>query len=139
VAKFPNRNKIIVLHGPGNGIHIKGNLGELFVSRSMLTGTTAGEVESSQSGSRWLRREVIELYRDREPTRHMDDFIYCVKERQQPISDVFTHHRAVSTCHLSNIALITGRELRWDPESEDFINDPEASALISRDSRRSYS
>lgn len=139
VAKFPNRNKIIVLHGPGNGIHIKGNLGELFVSRSMLTGTTAGEVESSQSGSRWLSREVIELYKDREPTHHMDDFIYCVKERQQPISDVFTHHRAVSTCHLSNIALITGRELRWDPESEDFINDPEASALISRDSRRSYS
>ncbi|HUV13537.1 MAG TPA: Gfo/Idh/MocA family oxidoreductase [Acidobacteriota bacterium] len=138
-AKFANSNKIIVRHGPGNGVHIKGNLGELFVSRSMLTGTTVGEVESSQSGSRWLKNEVIELYRDREPTQHMDDFIHCVKERQQPISDVFTHHRVVSTCHLSNIALILGRNLRWDPESEDFINDPEASALISRDSRTNFS
>ena len=138
-AKFDNGNKIIIRHGPGNGVHIKGKLGELFVSRSMLTGQTVEEVENSQSGSRWLKRQVVELYRDQEPTDHMADFIHCVKGRKQPISDVFTHHRAISTCHLSNIALILGRRLRWDPKSEDFISDPEASALVNRTARENYS
>ncbi len=50
-AKFANHNKIVARHGPGNGIHSKGNLGALFVSRKMLTWKNGlfGLHESSES------------------------------------------------------------------------------------------
>jgi hypothetical protein len=61
-----------------------------------------------------------------------------VKDRQQPVSDVFTHHRTVSSCHLCNIAMLLKRKLRWDPAKEDFVGDEQASALVSRSQREPY-
>ncbi len=68
----------------------------------------------------------------------MEDCIRCVRDRSVPISDVFTHHRAVSSCHLCNIAMLLGRKLNWDPQSEDFAGDAEASAMLSRKQRAPY-
>jgi hypothetical protein len=36
---------------------------------------------------------------------------------------------------LGNLALRTGRELRWDPALEALDNDPEAAAMLSRPAR----
>jgi hypothetical protein len=55
-----------------------------------------------------------------------------------PISDVFSHHRTVSICHLANIAMQLGRKLRWDPDKEDFVGDDQASAMLSRQQRPKY-
>lgn len=136
--RYANGNRLEVREGPGNGIRIRGDSGELFVSRKMLVGPMVSDIEASESGSRWLEEEIIRLYRDSTPTRHMEDFIRCVKKRQEPISDVYTHHRSMTACHLANIALITGRTLRWDPVAQNFVNDPEASALLSRPGRSVY-
>lgn len=138
-ADYANGNRLEVLDEAGYSIRIKGELGEIFVSRDMLVGRIISEIEASESGSKWLEMEVIRLYRDLPPSSHMGDFIHCVKERIDPISDVYTHHRSMTTCHLANIALITGRRLRWDPSSEDFVNDSEASALLGRHGRAGYS
>jgi hypothetical protein len=56
----------------------------------------------------------------------------------QPIFDVFTQHRSVSSCRLSNIALRPGRPLTWDPAREDFVGDAQASALLGRPQRPGY-
>ena len=48
------------------------------------------------------------------------------KDRTQPISDVYTHHRAMTTCHLANIAIRLGRKLKWNPETEQIVGDDEA-------------
>jgi hypothetical protein len=66
------------------------------------------------------------------------DFFDCARRRVQPISDVLTQHRSVSSCHLCNIALRLGRPLVWDSVREDFIGDAEASALRGRAQRRGY-
>ncbi|MEO1992611.1 MAG: dehydrogenase, partial [Pirellulales bacterium] len=50
-------------------------------------------------------------------------------------SDVWSHHRTMTSCHLCNIALMLGRDLEWDPKAEQFINDDQATALMSRKSR----
>jgi len=61
-----------------------------------------------------------------------------VKSRQQPISDCFSHHRSVSVCHLANIAMALDRKLAWDPVKEDFVNDEQASSMLSRKQREAF-
>ena len=69
---------------------------------------------------------------------HMGNFYDCILTRTAPISDVESQHRSVSVCHLANIALRLNRPLRWDPEHEHFVNDPEAAALLSRETRAGF-
>jgi hypothetical protein len=62
----------------------------------------------------------------------------AMRSRSAPISDVFTNHRTISACHLSNIAMLVGRKLRWDAKKESFIGDGEANALLARKQRKPY-
>ena len=58
--------------------------------------------------------------------------------RSLPISDVFSHHRALTTCHLANISLRLGRPLQWDPAKEQIVGDDEANQWITRPRREGY-
>ena len=68
----------------------------------------------------------------------MQNFFDCVKDRSEPISDVFSHHRTMTSCHMCNIALMVGRDLRWDPKREVFLDNEMANQLMSRPSRQKY-
>ena len=68
---------------------------------------------------------------------HMANFFECVKARKEPVSDVWTHHRELTSCHLCNLAMLLKRKLRWDPAKEEFIGDAEANRLL-RDADRGY-
>ena len=64
---------------------------------------------------------------------HARNFIDCAKSRQRPNADIEGGHYATAACHLANISLrLGGRKLRWDAEKEDFLDDREASAMLSR-------
>ena len=76
--------------------------------------------------------------RDQATIEHMRNLFACIRDRSQPVSDVFTHHRAVSSCHLANIGMLLGRKLQWDPAQEDFVGDAQASALVARPQRKPY-
>ena len=68
----------------------------------------------------------------------MRNFFECLRDRSEPVSDVFTHLRALDTCHLANIALRLGRKLNWDAEKEQIVGDDEANSWISRNQRNGY-
>ncbi len=68
----------------------------------------------------------------------MRNFSECVKTREQPVSDVYTHHRAITTCHLANIAMRLGRTIHWDPQAEQIVGDAEAQKWQSREQRKGY-
>ena len=69
----------------------------------------------------------------------MANFFECLRDRSVPVSDVWSHHRALTTCHLANIALRLGRKsLTWDPAKEEIVGDSEANALQSRHQRAPY-
>jgi len=68
----------------------------------------------------------------------MGNFFDCVESRRQPLSDVESQHRSISTCHLANIAIRLGRELRWNPQVERFQDDAEADTLLSRPQRAGF-
>ena len=65
-------------------------------------------------------------------TRHVRNFLDCVKSRETPASDLESAHRVSTMCHLANLSLRLGRKLRWDAVREDVIGDPEASSQLVR-------
>jgi hypothetical protein len=64
---------------------------------------------------------------------HQDNFIACIRSRQQPNADVQRGHESTLLCHLANIAWRTGnRSLAFDPVSESFPGVPEANRFLKR-------
>ena len=49
---------------------------------------------------------------------HKRNFLECVKKRGQTVSPIEAAVRADTVCHLGDIAIRTGRKLRWDPAKE---------------------
>jgi len=70
--------------------------------------------------------------------RHQRNFFDCVKSRQQPLTDIESGHRVVTTCHLANLSLKTGRKLVWDAAKEEVVGDPEANQLLVRPYRKPW-
>ena len=63
------------------------------------------------------------------------DFLHCVRTRQRPFRDVEYGHRAATVCHLGNIAYWLKRPLRFDPDAEQILGDPEADRWLDRPRR----
>ena len=116
------------------GVLFEGSEGRLFVNRDRISGRAVDELADKPLPEDALTR----LYKGRTPTGHMENFVNCVRDRGEPVSDVASHHRILTTCHLSNIAMRLGRPLAWDPESEAIIDDPQAQSMVSREQRPGY-
>jgi len=68
-------------------------------------------------------------------TGHHRNFLECVKTRAQTIAPAEVAHRSTTTCHVANICLRLGRKVRWNPQTERFVNDPEADRMLARTMR----
>ncbi|APZ93916.1 Gfo/Idh/MocA family protein [Fuerstiella marisgermanici] len=120
--------------GFDNGIMLEGTEGRIFVNRGKLTGAAVDGLKDKP-----LKEETLKtLYKGKEPGDHMRNFFECVADRTQPISDVHTHHRAMTTCHLANIAIRLDRTLNWDPEKEQIVGDEAAAMWQAREQRKGY-
>jgi predicted dehydrogenase len=66
-------------------------------------------------------------------TAHVRNFLDCVRSRRQPVAPVEVGHRSASLCHLGNVAIRLGRNVKWDPQREHFQgDDDEANAMLTR-------
>ncbi len=119
--------------GFDNGILFEGTEGKLFVNRGKITGRPVEELADNP-----LPEDAIEKLYGGKPTTHMENFMNCVKSRALPISDVYSHHRAMTTCHLANIAIRIDRKLQWDPQAEQIVGDEQANQWLSREQRKGY-
>lgn len=59
---------------------------------------------------------------------HLVNFIESVKTNTDPAVPVEIGHRSCTVCTLGNIAYDLGRPIKWNPEAEKFVDDPEAEA-----------
>jgi myo-inositol 2-dehydrogenase/D-chiro-inositol 1-dehydrogenase len=134
--KFADGSAIHVQHGPDNGIWFEGDQGKIFVNRGRISGEPVDQLTAADKER--LDEEIAKLYKGKPRRGHMQNFFDCVKDRGEPVSDVFSHHRELSSCHLSNLAMLLKRKLQWDPEKQDFIGDQQASALVGRPQRKKY-
>jgi hypothetical protein len=68
----------------------------------------------------------------------MGDFTHCIKTREKPVANVWSHHRSVTTCHLMAIAARLNRAIEWDATSETIIGDEVAQSMQKREQRKGY-
>jgi predicted dehydrogenase len=133
-CKFASGQEIVIGGPDENGVLIEGDKGRIFVNRGKVVGKPVEDLVDNP-----LPEDAItKLYKGKQPGDHMRNFFECVADRSQPISDVFTHHRSLTTCHLANIAIRLGRPLKWDPQNEAIVGDEEAAGFIRREQRRGF-
>lgn len=145
------------LYSGKNELIIGGDKGKIRVNRGGLTGKPAealgvalkrgsdewgsGADDSAggkSDGPQWLQDAIDKLCNGKKPGNHMGNFVECVTEGGTPISDVNSHHRSVSLCHLANISLRLGKPLKWDPTKEVFLGNDEANGMIARKQREGF-
>ncbi|MFN0059803.1 MAG: Gfo/Idh/MocA family protein [Planctomycetota bacterium] len=119
-------NGITVERGGANGVLFTGTTGTVEVNRGYLR-TSPDALARTQLGSRDTR-----LYLSND---HLEDWLKCIRTRKCPICDVEVGCRSVTVCHLGCIAWWLGRPLRWDPKTEEIIDDPYASRWLDRPKR----
>ncbi len=62
---------------------------------------------------------------------HQREFLDSVKSRRPTITPAETAHRSASIGHLGQIAMLLGRKIKWNPETETILNDPAATSMLS--------
>jgi predicted dehydrogenase len=60
---------------------------------------------------------------------HQVNFIECVRSRQDPVASVDIGHSSATVCNLGNIACDLKRTIKWNPETESFIDDADGAAI----------
>jgi len=133
-AIYADGVELTIRHDTDNGILFEGTKGRIFVNRGKLTGKPVEDLASNPLPDGALEK----VYKNRKLTNHVANFFDAVASRKQPISDVFSHHRALTTCHLAGIAARTGRKILWDAEKETVTGDKLAQSLVAREYRRGF-
>ncbi len=63
---------------------------------------------------------------------HQRNFLDCVKSRSATITPCEVAHRSVTPGHLGQIAMLLGRKIRFNPDTEEIIDDPTAARLLGK-------
>ena len=142
---YDNGVELLIRDQGRRGILVEGDAGRLFVNRGVLDGApvqaladhplnrsdyTAYEYDNLQRPPRTGKLDAI--------VNHMGNFFDCIENRKPTISDVESQHRSATTCHLANLSIRLQRPLSWDPVTENFRDDTQANAMLSRPQREGY-
>jgi len=69
---------------------------------------------------------------------HMRNFLDCVRSREQTVANPKVMHHSMTTVHAANICMWLKRDLKFDPATEEFVDDDEANSLRARAMREPY-
>ncbi len=115
--------------GQGHGVKFVGDDGWIWVTRGDW------DASDEQILREPLGEDAIRLY---ESLDHMRNFVESTLYRREPISTPEVGHRSAGLCHLGVISLRLGRALEFDPASETFVGDDEATGMLARPMREPY-
>jgi len=139
VTTFANGVKMILSRGDK---YWHGSCGERFDGPEGWVAAADGYSKPDASSPALLAdfRKIVRDYqaRTQRPMNHMRDFLDCVKSRRLTVANAEVMYRSMSTVHAANICMWVKRDLKFDPEKAEFINDPEANRLRSRAMREPY-
>jgi predicted dehydrogenase len=126
--------------GPMGGAVFRCEQGNLEINRNKFVSnppeiaqTLLKQIDEEEEERKWSDETALWQAR-----WHMQDWLDCIKTRRLPTADVEIGHRAISVCHLANITRWVGRALQWNPDTEQFVDDPEANQYVDRPRRQGY-
>ncbi|MCC6511460.1 MAG: Gfo/Idh/MocA family oxidoreductase [Pirellulaceae bacterium] len=128
---YPSGLEMIGKSSGPRGLRFEGTDGSLFVH------VHGGKLEADPANILTIKPESLEFSIGRSPGHHRN-FLDCVRSRQQPIANHEVGRATATVCHINNIAMQLGRQLQWNPLSEQF-NDDEANSLVMPAMREPYS
>jgi len=129
-AIYANGVRMVVSNRSRGGVTFEGSDGMVWVNRGAIESKPDHLIYSD------IADNEIHLYKSE---NHFRNFIDCVLSRKQPVSPIEETHRSITIAHLGNIALKLGRDLKWDPAAERFVNDAEAGRMLARPMRAPWS
>lgn len=138
-AKMADGVELVIRNDTANGLLIEGEKGRLFVNRGKCVGKPVEELKDNP-----LPEDAIKkVYKGFDPIEnerkaHWANFLKCVDERKEPISDVHSHMRMLNICHLTGIAARLGRGVKWDDKTEQIVGDDMANSMLKRPYREGY-
>ena len=144
-ALYANGVKMVVSNEIPNGIKFEGTEGWIFVTRGAYRATSSDPIDPKapkalEASDPKILTSVIapnEIHLEISEDHH-GNWLDCIKSKKQPITPVEVAHRGCSTCLLHHIAMKVKRRVYWDPIKEQFKNDIEANAMLSRPRRKGY-
>jgi len=115
---------MIISNKERGGVTWEGDAGWVWADRGRHEASSPKIMESE------IRPGEIHL---KKSANHFRNFIDCILSGEEPVSPVEAAHRSITIAHLGNIAMQLGRDsLKWNPDTEQILGDPEASAMLSR-------
>ncbi|CCG99291.1 oxidoreductase domain protein [Fibrella aestuarina BUZ 2] len=145
-ANYANGVHMVVSNELPNGIRFEGTEGWIFVTRGNYTATASDPVAAAgntkaldASDPRILTSKLgpNEVHLPVSDDQH-GNWLQSIQSRKPPIAPIEVGHRSCSACLLHHATMKLKRKLYWDPAREQFKNDPEANALLSRPQRAAY-
>jgi hypothetical protein len=111
-----------VKSGEGGPIAFVGSEGKIVVDRDQIYSDPKKILEQPLTAS------DVRVYQS---DSHADNFLDCIRTRKRTISAPEVAHRAISILLLGGIATKLQRSLKWNPQTETFVNDAEADRMTS--------
>ncbi|MCL2304974.1 MAG: Gfo/Idh/MocA family oxidoreductase [Planctomycetaceae bacterium] len=109
--------------------------GAIFVGEKGTVEIVPGQMTSAprEIAEDWLKENA-----GHKLPSHITDWINCIYAGKKPIGEMESGLRVATTCHILSIARYLGRNLKWDPNKEEFVNDAEANTWLKREHRKGF-
>lgn len=132
--------KLTYTYGNGVVLDVHGDFIEIYCEGTdgwLLVKGWRGKLESSSEKilNSVIGDNEIHLYTDESEHKN---FLKCIRSRKATFNPVEDGHRTSSMAHMGNIAMKLQRKLRWNPATEEFINDAEANLMRNREEREKW-
>jgi predicted dehydrogenase len=112
------------------GARFEGSEGAVYVSRGETLETDPVSLKESVIGD-----DEIRLYKS---TNHARNFFECMRSREKTVTPIDAAHHAINVAHLGNIAMKLQRPVKWNPDTEHFVDDPDAERMLKRAMRGTW-
>jgi predicted dehydrogenase len=136
-GKVGNKRQLIYEHRIWSPYHQEG-----FENGNAFYGTRGVMVLGKRGGYRvqLAGNKPGPEYRGGSPdlSAHHANFLECIRSDRRPHGDIEIGHLSACLCHLGNIACRVARNLRFDPKSEQILDDDGANALLRRTYREGH-
>lgn len=145
-TRLSNGKKMVLYRDPGNVWkpckYWHGACGERFDGPGGWAGAADGYTKPDVSSPAMLGqfKKVLSEYiaREQRPMNHVRDFLDCVRSRRLTVAHPEVMYRSMAICLAADICDRLGRNLTFDLDKAEFVNDPEANRLRCRARREPW-